>query len=206
VNAIHSKILAVHDPKALRVTTVEESRNVVWQRWKTRPEPRVTSSPSTPEPQSTLRSGSLEDGGKAFDLIKRGAARAKLDAFVKFTSNSRVADILDRISRQGRGNRRGEENLAWPPHGASGSAENPGFHWALRAKITGPAGHREIRRRVRARAFFASGSIRRDRPLLRAARRGLLSCSPTNVFSWVVPGTFLRRARRATCRLCARIS
>jgi len=78
----------VHDPKALRVTTVEESRNVVVA--------ALENKAGAARDIVALNAGaaiyvagkaeSLEDGvEKAFDLIKSGAARAKLDAFVKLT-------------------------------------------------------------------------------------------------------------------------
>ena len=80
--------LPVHDPRALRVGTVEESRKVV-----------VSALENTGGPARdvvALNAGaaiyiggqapSFEDGvERAFDLIKSGAARAKLDAFVKLT-------------------------------------------------------------------------------------------------------------------------
>ena len=80
--------LPVHDPGSLRVTTVEESRKVVLA--------TLENSAGAPRDIVALNAGaaiyvggrapSLEDGvDKAFELIKSGAARAKLDAFVKFT-------------------------------------------------------------------------------------------------------------------------
>jgi anthranilate phosphoribosyltransferase len=80
--------LPVHDPRALRVSTVEESRKVV-----------VSALENVGGPARDIvalnagaaiyiggQTPSFEDGvEKAFDLIKSGAARAKLDAFVKFT-------------------------------------------------------------------------------------------------------------------------
>lgn len=80
--------LPVHDPKALRVSTVEESRRVV-----------VAALENVGGPARDIvalnagaaiyvggQAPSFEDGvERAFDLIKSGAARAKLDAFVKFT-------------------------------------------------------------------------------------------------------------------------
>ena len=80
--------LPVHDPGALRVSTVEESRKVVVG--------ALENSAGAARDIVALNAGaaiyvaslapSLEDGvEKAFDLIKNGAARAKLDAFVKFT-------------------------------------------------------------------------------------------------------------------------
>jgi len=80
--------LPVHDPRALRVSTVEESRRVV-----------VSALENVGGPARDIvalnagaaiyvggQAPSFEDGvEKAFELIKSGAARAKLDAFVKFT-------------------------------------------------------------------------------------------------------------------------
>lgn len=80
--------LPVHDPKGLRVSTVEESRKVV-----------VAALENTAGPARDIvalnagaaiyvggRATTFEDGvDRAFELLKGGAARAKLDAFVKFT-------------------------------------------------------------------------------------------------------------------------
>jgi len=80
--------LPVHDPRALRVATVEESRKVV-----------VAALENTPGPARDIvalnagaaiyiagQAPSFEDGvEKAFELIKSGAARSKLEAFVSFT-------------------------------------------------------------------------------------------------------------------------
>ena len=80
--------LPVHDPKALRVTSVEESRKVVVA--------ALENAGGAPRDIVALNAGAaiyvagqaptFEDGvEKAFELIKSGAARAKLEAFVKFT-------------------------------------------------------------------------------------------------------------------------
>jgi anthranilate phosphoribosyltransferase len=80
--------LPVHDPAALRVATVEESRKVVVA--------ALENSAGAPRDIVALNAGaaiyvagrtpSFEDGvEKAFELIRSGAARAKLEAFVKFT-------------------------------------------------------------------------------------------------------------------------
>jgi len=80
--------LSVHDPKALRVATVEESRKVVVA--------ALENAPGAARDIVALNAGaaiyiagrtpSFEDGvEKAFELIKSGAARTKLEAFVKFT-------------------------------------------------------------------------------------------------------------------------
>jgi len=80
--------LPVHDPRALRVSTVEESRKVL-----------VSALENVGGPARDIvalnagaaiyiggQAPSFEDGvEKAFELMKSGAARAKLDAFVKFT-------------------------------------------------------------------------------------------------------------------------
>jgi anthranilate phosphoribosyltransferase len=80
--------LPVHDPRALRVATVEESRRVVVA--------ALENAAGAPRDIVALNAGaaiyvagqapSFEDGVEtAFELIKNGAARAKLEAFVKFT-------------------------------------------------------------------------------------------------------------------------
>ena len=80
--------LPVHDPKALRVSTVEESRKVVVA--------ALENAGGAARDIVALNAGAaiyvggraptFEDGvERAFDLLKSGAARAKLDAFVKFT-------------------------------------------------------------------------------------------------------------------------
>jgi len=80
--------LPVHDPKALRVATVEESRKVVVA--------ALENAAGAARDIVALNAGaaiyvagqapSFEDGvEKAFELIKNGAARAKLEAFVKLT-------------------------------------------------------------------------------------------------------------------------
>jgi anthranilate phosphoribosyltransferase len=80
--------LPVHDPRALRVSTVEESRKVL-----------VSALENVGGPARDIvalnagaalyiggQAPSFEDGvERAFELLKSGAARAKLDAFVKFT-------------------------------------------------------------------------------------------------------------------------
>jgi anthranilate phosphoribosyltransferase len=80
--------LPVHDAAALRVATVEESRKVVLA--------ALDNSAGAARDVVALNAGAaiyvagqaptFEDGvEKALDLIKSGAARARLDAFVKFT-------------------------------------------------------------------------------------------------------------------------
>src|SRR6266705_2717820 len=80
--------LPVHDPRALRVATVEESRNVVVGALENKAGAArdIVALNAGAAIYVAGRAASLEDGvEKAFDLIKGGAARAKLDAFVKFT-------------------------------------------------------------------------------------------------------------------------
>lgn len=80
--------LPVHDPRSLRVSSVEESRKVVVA--------ALENAGGAPRDIVALNAGAaiyvagqaptFEDGvEKAFELIKSGAARAKLEAFVKFT-------------------------------------------------------------------------------------------------------------------------
>src|SRR4030088_2722963 len=80
--------LPVHDPKALRVTTVEESRNVVVAALENKAGAArdIVALNGGAAIYVAGKAASLEEGvEKAFELIKSGAARAKLDAFVKFT-------------------------------------------------------------------------------------------------------------------------
>jgi len=80
--------LPVHDPKALCVTTVEESRNVVVAALENKAGAArdIVALNAGAAIYVAGKAASLEEGvEKAFELIKRGAARAKLDAFVKFT-------------------------------------------------------------------------------------------------------------------------
>jgi anthranilate phosphoribosyltransferase len=80
--------LPVHDPRTLRVASVEESRKVVVA--------TLENAAGAARDIVALNAGaaiyvagqspSFEDGvEKAFELIKNGAARAKLEAFVRFT-------------------------------------------------------------------------------------------------------------------------
>jgi anthranilate phosphoribosyltransferase len=80
--------LPVHDPRALRVGTVEESRKTILA--------ALENTAGAARDIVALNAGaaiyvagqapSFEDGvEKAFELIKNGGARAKLEAFVKFT-------------------------------------------------------------------------------------------------------------------------
>jgi len=80
--------LPVHDPAALRVVTVEQSRNIVVA--------ALENQPGAARDIVALNAGaaiyvagkatSFEGGvERAFELLKSGAARVKLDQFVKFT-------------------------------------------------------------------------------------------------------------------------
>ncbi|HYQ94591.1 MAG TPA: anthranilate phosphoribosyltransferase [Burkholderiales bacterium] len=80
--------LPVHDPKALRVTTVEESRNVVVAVLENKAGAArdIVALNAGAAIYVAGRAASLEEGvERAFELIKSGAARSKLDAFVKIT-------------------------------------------------------------------------------------------------------------------------
>jgi anthranilate phosphoribosyltransferase len=83
--------LPVHDPKALRVATVEESRGLILA--------ALENKPGAPRDIVALNAGaaiyvagkapSIEDGVEAaFSVIQSGSARAKLDQFVKFTQKA----------------------------------------------------------------------------------------------------------------------
>jgi len=80
--------LPLHDPRALKAATVEESRSMVIA--------ALENKPGAPRDIVALNAGaaiyvagkapSFEDGvEKAFEVIRNGAARAKLDQFVKVT-------------------------------------------------------------------------------------------------------------------------
>jgi anthranilate phosphoribosyltransferase len=80
--------LPVHDPRALRVSTVEESRKVVVAALENAAGPArdIVALNAGAAIYVGGQAPTFEDGvDKAFELIKSGAARAKLDAFVKFT-------------------------------------------------------------------------------------------------------------------------
>jgi len=82
--------LPVHDPRALRVATVEESRNVVLAALENKAGPArdIVALNAGAAIYVAGKAGSFEDGvEKAFGTIKSGAARAKLDQFVKFTQH-----------------------------------------------------------------------------------------------------------------------
>jgi anthranilate phosphoribosyltransferase len=80
--------LPVHDPKALRVTTVEESRKVVIAALENAAGPArdIVALNAGAAIYVGGQAPTFEDGvDKAFEILKSGAARGKLDAFVKFT-------------------------------------------------------------------------------------------------------------------------
>src|SRR5712672_3447792 len=80
--------LPVHDPRALRVATVEESRNVVVAALENKAGAArdIVALNAGAAIYVAGKAASLEEGvEKAFEVIKSGAARGKLDAFVKFT-------------------------------------------------------------------------------------------------------------------------
>jgi anthranilate phosphoribosyltransferase len=80
--------LPLHDPQALRVASVEESRKAVLAALENRAGAArdIVALNAGAAIYIAGQAPSLEDGvTKAFGLMKNGAARAKLDAFVKFT-------------------------------------------------------------------------------------------------------------------------
>jgi anthranilate phosphoribosyltransferase len=80
--------LPVHDPKALRVTTVEESRKVVIAALENAAGPArdIVALNAGAAIYVGGQAPTFEDGvDKAFEILKSGAARGKLDAFVKLT-------------------------------------------------------------------------------------------------------------------------
>jgi anthranilate phosphoribosyltransferase len=80
--------LPLHDPEALRVATVEESRNVIVAALENKPGAArdVVALNAGAGIYVAGRAPSLEDGVRAaFEILKSGAARAKLDAFVRLT-------------------------------------------------------------------------------------------------------------------------
>jgi anthranilate phosphoribosyltransferase len=80
--------LPVHDPKLIRVGTVEESRAMVLAALENKlPVARdIVALNAGAGIYVSGKAGSLADGvDTALEMIKSGAARAKLDEFVKFT-------------------------------------------------------------------------------------------------------------------------
>ncbi|HEX4328214.1 MAG TPA: anthranilate phosphoribosyltransferase, partial [Burkholderiales bacterium] len=80
--------LPVHDPRTIRVTSPEESREMLLS--------ALSNQPGAPRDIVAINAGAaiyaagkaanLEEGvEKAFGLLKSGAARAKLDEFIQFT-------------------------------------------------------------------------------------------------------------------------
>ncbi len=80
--------LPLHDPAVLRVATVEQSRAVVLAALENKPGAArdIVGLNAGAAIYVSGRAGSFEEGvEQAFETMKRGAARAKLDRFVKFT-------------------------------------------------------------------------------------------------------------------------
>jgi anthranilate phosphoribosyltransferase len=80
--------LPVHDPKGLRVASVEESRKLVVAALENASGPArdIVALNAGAAIYVAGQAPSFEEGvEKAFDLMKSGAARAKLEAFVKLT-------------------------------------------------------------------------------------------------------------------------
>ena len=80
--------LPVHDPRTLRVATVEESRTMLIGALENKAGSQrdIVALNAGAAIYAADRAGSFEDGVElAFETIKSGAARAKLDEFVKFT-------------------------------------------------------------------------------------------------------------------------
>jgi len=86
--------LPVHDPRTLRVATVEESRGMVLA--------ALENKPGAPRDIVALNGGAaiyvagladtIEDGvEQAFEALRSGAARTKLDEFIRFTQRSAAA-------------------------------------------------------------------------------------------------------------------
>jgi len=86
--------LRLHDPRALRVSTVEESRGMVLA--------ALENKPGAPRDIVGLNAGAaiyvsglaptIEDGvERAFETLRSGAAREKLDEFIRFTQRSDTA-------------------------------------------------------------------------------------------------------------------
>jgi anthranilate phosphoribosyltransferase len=80
--------MPLHDPAVLRVATVEQSRNVVVSALENKPGAArdIVALNAGAAIYVAGRAGSFEDGvERAFEMLKSGAARAKLDQFVKLT-------------------------------------------------------------------------------------------------------------------------
>jgi anthranilate phosphoribosyltransferase len=80
--------MPLHDPAVLRVATVEQSRNVVVSALENKPGAArdIVALNAGAAIYVAGRAASFEDGvERAFEMLKSGAARAKLDQFVKLT-------------------------------------------------------------------------------------------------------------------------
>src|SRR2546430_4534711 len=80
--------LPVHDPKALRVTTVEESRNVVVAVLENKAGAArdIVALNAGAAIYVAGKAASLEGGvGEGFELLQKGGAPSQLDAFLEFT-------------------------------------------------------------------------------------------------------------------------
>jgi anthranilate phosphoribosyltransferase len=80
--------LPVHDPRTIRVTSPEESREMLLSALSNQPgAPRdIVAINAGAAIYAGGKAGNLEEGvEKAFGLLKSGAARAKLDEFIQFT-------------------------------------------------------------------------------------------------------------------------
>jgi len=82
--------LPVHDPRTLQVSTVEESRAMVVNALEDKASPArdIVALNAGAAIYVAGRAPTFEDGvDKAFEVIASGAARAKLDEFVRFTQS-----------------------------------------------------------------------------------------------------------------------
>jgi anthranilate phosphoribosyltransferase len=80
--------LPVHDPRAIRVSTVEESREMLVSALSNQPGAArdIVAVNAGAAIYTAGKARTLEDGVElAFEILKSGAARAKLDEFVQFT-------------------------------------------------------------------------------------------------------------------------
>jgi anthranilate phosphoribosyltransferase len=94
--AIHPEELGlpVHDPRALRAANVEESRALVLAALENKPGAArdIVALNAGAAIYVAGRAGTLQDGVEAaFETIKSGAARAKLDEFARFTQQVAAA-------------------------------------------------------------------------------------------------------------------
>jgi anthranilate phosphoribosyltransferase len=80
--------LPVHDPRAIRVSTVEESRDMLVSALSNQPGAArdIVAVNAGAAIYAAGKANTLDDGvEQAFEVLKSGAARAKLDEFVQFT-------------------------------------------------------------------------------------------------------------------------